>query len=60
MEIKVIRTKEGVSIPSNPEDKSSVITFKQAGLLTLIPGDFKLSKEKYDLIQTIETKKKKD
>ena len=57
MEIKIIRAKEGIAIPSNPENKDSVSTFVQKGMIALVPSDYKIDKEKYDLVQKFKLKK---
>ena len=57
MEIKVIRAKEGIPVPSNPENKDSVSTFVQKGMLALVPANYKLDAEKYELVQRVKIKK---
>lgn len=57
MELKVIRAKEGIPVPSNPENKDSVSTFVQKGMVALVPGNYKLDAEKYELIQKVKVKK---
>lgn len=59
MELKLIRTKEGVPLPSNPEDSKSVVRMVQKGMIALVPSTYNLDESKYDLIQKVNTNKKK-
>ena len=59
MELKVIRAKEGMRVPSNPEMNNSVLTLVQKGMVALVPSSFSLDESKYDLIQKVNLDKKK-
>lgn len=59
MELKLIRTKEGVALPSNPEDSKSIVRMVQKGMIALVPSTYNLDESKYDLIQKVNTNKKK-
>lgn len=59
MELKLIRTKQVLHLPLDPEDKTSRTAAVQKGLVALVPDDFKLSEESYDLIQKVSSVKKK-
>lgn len=52
----VIRAKTGIYVPVNPEDKLSVLRPIPAGQVCLIPLDFNLDAEKYDLVKMTEQK----
>lgn len=47
-DVKLIRAKVGILVPTNPEKKDSLVRPVQKGTLCLIPTDFKLAKEKYE------------
>lgn len=59
MSVNLIRAKTGIHVPANPEDESSVTKFVQSGLLTIVPENFKLPKESFDIIQRVDLKKEK-
>lgn len=57
MTLLVVRVKLGAYVPSDPENKDSVLKGVGAGVVTLVPESFDLPKEKYDLISKVEIKK---
>lgn len=57
MELKVIRAKKGISVPSNPEDKSSLVKFVQQGIITIVPSSYKMPEDSFDLISKVNTVK---
>ena len=59
MELKVIRTKEVLHLPIDPEKKDSRTMLVQKGLVALIPADYSLNEETYETIQKVSLTKKK-
>lgn len=59
MELRLVRAKTGIHVPVDPEDSKSRTVLVQRGLVTLVPTDFKLPEETYELIQKVSTVKKK-
>ena len=58
MELKVIRAKEGIYVPSNPEDIKSVVRLVQKNVLALVPSNYKLDESKYEVVNKVNSKKK--
>ena len=56
----VIRAKGNIYVPQNPEKPdTSTMRLVQAGLVALVPDDYKIPKEKYDLVGKVTVPKKK-
>lgn len=59
--MKVIRALRPVFVPANPEKSDgSMMTPVKAGVVALIPSDFKLPSDSYNLVHEFEIKKDKN
>lgn len=56
MKLLIVRLKVGTYVPTNPEDKHSALRPATAGTLAIIPEDFVLIKDSFDVVQTIKVK----
>lgn len=56
----VIRAKGNIYVPQNPEKPdTSTMRLVQSGLIALVPEDFKIQKEKHELVAKVKVKKEK-